>query len=200
MSEVEYDDSLEPYKIPDEGKLVAYAIKKVKLSNPGLKEGDAPNSAEFEVHACLLKGTYAKKKTSPQLTVQELFTSWNPFAQQGGSYEQWRQRYETGRGAYDDYNELRGYYDRYDRIQHGTASSDDFLDLSHYRDGIWSAISGGGLGWIADHHARQAEALAAATQVIDRLPGESTVDPTDTIGMPGNPGGQRAITSSRLFY
>jgi hypothetical protein len=71
--------------------------------------------------------------------------------------------------------------------------------MSHYRDGIWAALTGGGIGWIAEHHARQAEALAAATQVIDSLPGGTDVDPTDRIGMPGNPGGQRALLSTRSF-
>lgn len=198
VTEVEYDDSTQTFKIPNEGKLVAYAIKKVRFQNQGLHHGDSPQQAEFDVHGCILKGSYSKKRPADQSSLMGLLANINS-DYQDGSFDRWRERYETGRGMYDDYNELRGYYDRYDRIQNGTASSDDFLDMGHYRDGLWSAITGGGLGWIAEHHARQAEALAAATQAIDRLPG-AEVDPTDTIGMPGNPGGQRAIMSGVSFY
>jgi len=199
ISEVEYDDNVAPFKVPDEAKLVGYAIKKVRYINPGFHPGESPNSKEFDVRGCVLKGTYSgKKKKSAPTSFMGLLASIAPGFQEGG-LDRWRDRYETGRGAYDDYQEYRGYYDRYRRIEGGTASADDFLDTSHYTDGLWSAITGGGLGWIAEHHARQAEALAAATQAIDRLPGDTTVDPSDGIGMPGNPGGQRALLSSRIF-
>lgn len=199
VTEVEYDDSVQPFKVPEEKNLVGYALKKIKLSNPGFAPGDAPNKAEVDVRGCVFKGTYSgkKKKLAFSSTLTGLIANIGNY--QDDSFGRWRDRYETGRGAYDDYNELRGYYERYERINNGTARSDDFLDMSHYRDGIWAALTGGGIGWIAEHHARQAEALAAATQVIDSLPDGTDVDPTDRIGMPGNPGGQRALLSTRSF-
>lgn len=194
ISEVQYEDSVEPYKFPEEPHLLAYAIKKVRFQAPPEKEGEEPRKAEFDVQSCILQGTYSNKKREkePQESLLELFPSLEPL--QLSWFQRARDLYRTGRELHDDYNDARDWYDRGQRLRNDDPSYNELLETSHYRDGVREAIGGGGIGWIAETHARAAEALAAATR---RINGLTSVDPTDGIGMPGNPGGQRAIMSNR---
>ena len=190
VSEMEYDDSKEAVKCPGDEKLTMVFFKRVKVSMPDPKNEGQTLTYEKVADGFIFDGTPSKKSAS---FWGELVASIRPVLQD------WAGRLEGAHEQYERYNEYRDYYDRYNRIENGEASSDDFFDLSHYRDGLWSALTGGGLGWIADHHARQAEALAHATNVLDGLPDGSDVYPSDGVMVPGNPGSQRLLGSSSTW-
>lgn len=84
----------------------------------------------------------------------------------------------------------------------GDASADDFLDTGHYRDGIEAATSGDPserMEWIAEHHARQNEALLHGINVLESLPDGTEVDPSDRVALPGHRGSQRLVAGTRTW-
>jgi len=191
ITEVEWDDTKAPEVCPGDANLTMHYFKRIRLTSPDPDGEGKVRTEDRAVNGFVFKGTPSKKGS---VVWNQLYASIDPFAQD------WAGRLENAQEQYERYNEYREYYDRYRRIEDGRASADDFLDLSHYRDGIWAALTGGGLGWIADHHARQAEALAHATDVINTLgTGGAEVDPSEGVFMPGNPGSQRILGSSSTW-
>ena len=200
ISEVTYEDSVDPYKFPDDPNLVAYAIKHVKYQAPGANPGDPVRTAEYDVQGCVLKGNYSgksKKLTANHFDIRDIFANIGVVSQ-GGWFGHARDLYREGREVRESADSYREYYERGQRLGQGNENYENLLDYSHYRDGLREAAGGGGLGWIGETYARAGEALAAATRRINNL-GTTPVDPTEVIGMPGNPGGQRALVSNRSY-
>lgn len=185
VSSVEYDDSERPQTIPNDPNVLAYKIKSVRLIAPGQDETFAVSNFIF-----------VRKRDAWR---QDWLAALSPVpVQTPGWFDRWRERWERWNGHREDFDTLNGYRERWERGRTGRASADDFFDQDHYREGVESAVTGDTsdrLGWIADHHARQAEALAHATDIIGGL-GEPEFDPSDAVYQPANPGGQRIGASS----
>lgn len=190
-SEVTYDDAEAPRKCPDDANLTAYPVKHVKLT---LTTEGQTQTFDQDVSGFVFRGN-PSPKSQKWTSLDSLLCSFNPQT----DWFRWHERYQRAQEQRERYEEYRGYYDRYRRIEDHNSRPDDFFDTSHYRDGVWSAVTGGGLGWLADHFARQAEAVAWATDQIDRLPTGTDVDPTDSVHQPGNPGAQRILSSARAW-
>jgi hypothetical protein len=197
VSEVVYDDAEPAKPFPQDPGLTVYPIKGVKLSMPDPENPTVNLTFEKEVSGFIFKGIpKPKPKSDRQALVLRVLS---PYGASPLVFQNWGRRYEQAQDAYDRYNTYRDYADRAGRIQDGTASPDAFLDPSHYREGLWEALTGGGLGWLADHYSRQAEAVAYATQQIDQLGRDTPVDPSGGIFTPGNRGSQ-LIGGSRASF
>lgn len=185
ISEVEWDDTKPAATCPGDPKLTMHFFKKVRLIGPDPDRPGQTRTEEREAPGFMFAGTPTKRG---ELSFwSSLIASITP------TLQDWVGRLETANDQYERFSEYRSHYERMRRIEEGRASSDDFFDMSHYRDGIWSIFTGGGVGWILEHHGRQAEAVAAATDTLSTLPDGSSVDPSDGVFMPGNPGSQRLI-------
>jgi hypothetical protein len=85
----------------------------------------------------------------------------------------------------------------------------DLTDLTHYREGIQSALSGGGANWLIDHQMRENNALRYASCVIAGEcppPGatgqpepQQRFRPSDYGAMPGNTSRQRLGLSANRY-
>jgi len=191
VTEVEYDAARPSEPCPDDAKLTIHYIKRTKISAP-----DPANPGQ----------TLTVESTDPNFlftgvpTAKDGVSLWSDlFASVKPTWQDWRNRFRDANTTRRRYNTYTDHAGRLGRIERGEATDEGFFDMNHYRDAAWELFRGRGLGWIGDHHSRQAEALAAATQTLDGLPTTSEVDPSDGVYMPGNPGSQRILGSSATW-
>ncbi|MER3462707.1 MAG: hypothetical protein C4342_06920, partial [Armatimonadota bacterium] len=196
VSEVEYDDSIPGQRCPTDEGLTAYKFKRITLISP-------TNRATFENVGWTYVGV-PKRRRDP-LALESIY-AWHTTAPwQGGFWstiERWRDRAERAQQARERFEQARQNAERLDRIMRGDASADDFLDIGHYREGIEAATSGDPserIKWIAEHHARQNEALLHAINVFESLPDGTEVDTSDRVALPGHRGSQRLVAGTRTW-
>jgi hypothetical protein len=191
-SEVEYDDSVPPVKCPTDENLTAYKFKKITLIGPDRTE-------TFENVGWTFVGV-PKKKETPAWSRPIL--EWKAMTKSPYQFEwfqRWRERVERAQEARERMEEARRQAERLDRIMRGDASDEDFLDMAHYRDGLQAATGSPAdrAEWIAEHHARQNEALLHAINVLESLPDGTEVDTSDRVALPGHSGSQRLGAGTR---
>jgi hypothetical protein len=84
----------------------------------------------------------------------------------------------------------------------------DITDMSHYRDGVFEALTGDGLPWLIDHFNRQQRTIDYFTCRLDGGCNPEDIDrPNETyrfrpfrwVATPGNTLRQRLSLSSRLW-
>lgn len=197
VSEVEYDDSIPGQRCPIDEGLTAYKFKRIQLTSP-------EHTATFENVGWTYVGVPRRK--SYKLPFMNLYT-WRTTTPpwQGGFWdtiERWQERAERAQEARERFEQARQNAERLDRIMRGDASDEDFLDTEHYREGIEAATSGDPserAEWIAEHHARQNEALLHAINVLETLPDGTDVDPSDRVALPGHRGAQRIVAGTRTW-
>jgi hypothetical protein len=198
VSEVVYDDTVAPFTSPEYPNLRAYAFKKVRLQAPNRADPSAPRTFEIDDAGWTFVGKpdRGRRAGTEELWLRRLV----PALPQQGRFGGWVDRARGAHDRYQQYEEAVRQAERAQRIAGGNASSDDFFDRGHYRDGLDAAGRGSAadrIDWIAEHHARQNEALIHATNIIGSLPdGSATYDPSGGIGVPGG-GGQRLMVSGR---
>lgn len=196
VSEVEYDDSIPGQQCPIDEGLTAYKFKRITLVSPN-------NRATFENVGWTYVGV--PRQRSVGLPFENLYAWHSPSMTQGGFWatiERWRDRAERAQQTRERFETARHNAERLNRILRGDASADDFLDTSHYREGIEAAVGGDPserVGWIAEHHARQNEALLHAINVLESLPDGTEVDPSDRVALPGHRGAQRLASGTRTW-
>ncbi len=195
ISEVEYDDSVPSIKCPTDENLTAYKFKKITLIASG-------HTATFENVGWTFVGIPKKKANTP-LWSQPLL-EWKALTRpplQFEWFQRWRERAERAQEARERMEEARHQAERMDRILRGDASDEDFLDISHYRDGVEAATGDPSerAQWIAEHHARQSEAPLHAINVLEGLPDGTEVDTSDRVGLPGHSGAQRLGAGTRTW-
>lgn len=196
VSEVEYDDSIPGQRCPTDEGLTAYKFKRITLISP-------ENRATFENVGWTFVGV--PKRRQERLAFEHVYLWHRAAPRQGGFWdtvERWQDRAERAQQARERFEQALQNAERMDRIMRGDASADDFLDTGHYRDGIEAATSGDPserMEWVAEHHARQNEALLHAINVLESLPDGTEVDPSDRVALPGHRGSQRIVAGTRTW-
>lgn len=184
ISEVEYNDEVMPV-VHDELDAIAYPFKKVTLRAPDGEDGPRVHVVENE------GWTFVQKRDTK---LPALIASIGPRIQPGW-FTRVRERAQRAREFRERQEEAQRQAERMNRILGGNASSDDFMDQGHYRDGLDTlrGSSGDRLGWIAEHHVRQSEALIFATNQI------ATLNPNGGVAQPAAGGHQRLLMSSQNY-
>jgi hypothetical protein len=186
--QISYADS-PAASIANDSGIKAHAVTKVEISHPAWSSPLVATKPDV-----LLQGIPAKKRSAnaPTQTISLLTL----FPRQD-----WMGRYEDARDLHDRIETYQEWYERTQRIERGDEPSEDLFNSDHISDLIDSIFGGTDdrLEQIADTHGRLAEHLAHATNVLDGLPTESTVDPGDRIITPAAGGHQLLLGSTNTF-
>lgn len=196
-SEVEYDDSIPGWICPQDPSLVAFKFKKIRIFAPGI-DGGAIREAIFDS----VGWTFVKNRSSSAHTWLRMIYPIAMPSQDPNFFQRWAERFERWRENRERIEEYQRQAERMDRWRRGEYSTDDFLDIGHYRDGIQTATTGtteDRLNWIGETHTRGAEAVVHATNLLDSLPDGREVNPGDRVVVPGTSGGQLLFGSTRSY-
>lgn len=206
-SRATFRDDVEPLRSKTFKGLVAYAFKSVEIAARETIGGALKTERVLDRGYAFMVDRGARRTEARPLRYAMLDARDDgAIVLAQGGYD-WGDAYERGRGAYDRYQDYRGHYEAATRPTSGE-DIDNLFDEEHYRDGVEAATTGDAgdrLGWIADHHERQARALAEADGLLGALPTTSTTDdlpvydPSGETGLPGASGVQRRGVSARSY-
>ena len=215
--ETDYNDDIEPLRIPGEKKLRGYAFRSIRYIRPHPRRRGKTETVEIKNRGWTFVGPLSGKKGKKGKKRKKRsawFRSPAPAGLASGflsqrqrilDFEQWQRHQQR----YEQAQEAKGWVDKVsdwgERLfgDPGEDSIDNIGDMDHYQDGLEAATSGDPserYEWIADTHTRFADALRYATCVIGEEcePPRDGYNPAD-VAVPGNSGSQRLGVSGRSY-